>query len=49
MGRGKKTQELDRGCTLPRNRGKEPHYKCPSESYNSLWFRTYVGTTISPL
>ena len=29
-----------RGCALPRNRGKEPHYRCPSESYNSLQFRT---------
>ena len=35
MGRGKKTQELDRGCAPPRNRGKEPHYRCPSESYSS--------------
>ena len=49
MGRGKKTQELDRGCTPPRNRGKEHHYRCPSESYNSLRFRTHVGTTISSL
>ena len=23
-----------------RERGKEPHYRCPSESYNSLQFRT---------
>ena len=38
-----------RGCALPRNRGKEPHYRCPSENYNSLQFRTHVGTTISPL
>ena len=30
-GRGKKTQQLDRGCTPPRNRGKEPHYRWPSE------------------
>lgn len=37
-----------RGCTPPRNRGKEPHYRCPSESYNSLRFRTHVGTTICP-
>ena len=48
-GKGEKTQQLDRGCTLPRNRGKEPHYRCPSESYNSLRFRTHVGTTISSL
>ena len=38
-----------RGCALPRNRGKEPHYRCPSESYNSLQFRKHVGTTILPL
>ena len=30
-----------RGCALPRNRGKEPHYRCPSESYNSRQFRTH--------
>ena len=46
---GKKTQQLDRGCAPPRNRGKEPHYRCPSESYNSLQFRTHVGTTVHPL
>ena len=28
---GKKTQQLDRGCAPPRNRGKKPHYRCPSE------------------
>ena len=49
MGSGKKTQELDRGCALPRNRGQEPHYRCPSERSNSLQFRMHVGTTISPL
>ena len=38
-----------RGFSLPRNRWKEPHYRCPSESYNSLQFRTHVGTTISSL
>ena len=38
-----------RSCALPRNREKELHYRCPSESYNSLWFRAPVGTTISPL
>ena len=27
-----------RGCTPPRNRGKEPHYRYPSESYNNLQF-----------
>ena len=43
MGRGKKTQELDIGCAPPRDRGKEPHNRCPSESYNSLWFRTQAG------
>ena len=37
-----------RGCVPPRNRGKELHYRCPSESYSSLRVRTRVGTTISP-
>ena len=40
MGRGKKPQQLDRGCALPGNRGKEAHYRCPSESYDSLQLRT---------
>ena len=40
-GKGEETQQLDRGCTPPRNRGKEPLYRCPSESYNSLQFRTH--------
>ena len=33
-------------CAPPRNRGKEPHYRCPSESYNSLQFRMH-GTILS--
>ena len=48
MGRGKKIEQLERGCTSPRNRGKEPHYRCPSESYNSLRFRMHVDTMIPP-
>ena len=35
-------------CTPPRNRGKEPHYRCPSESYNSLQFRTHGGVPSAP-
>ena len=37
-----------RGCTPPRNRGKEPHYRCPSESYNSLRFRTHGALPSAP-
>ena len=37
-----------RGCALPRNRGKEPHYRCPSESYNSLRFRTHGALLSAP-
>ena len=48
-GKGKKTQELDRGCTPPRNRGKEPHYRCPLESYNSLQFRTHGALPSAPV
>ena len=48
MGRGKKTQQIDRGCALPRNRGKEPHYRCPSESYNSLQLRTHGALPSAP-
>ena len=48
MGRGKKTQQLDRGCIPPRNNWKEPHYRCPSESYNSLQFRIHGGVPSAP-
>ena len=37
-----------RSCALPRKRGKEPHYRCPSESYNSLQFRTHGGVPSAP-
>ena len=48
MGRGKKPQQLDRGCALPGNRGKEAHYRCPSESYDSLQFRTHGALPSAP-
>ena len=48
MGRGKKTQQFDRGWAPPRNREKEPHYRCPSESYNSLQFRTHGALPSGP-
>ena len=35
-------------CTPPRNRGKEPHYRCPSESHNSLQFRTLGALPSAP-
>ena len=47
-GEGEESTEI-RGCVPPRSKGTEPHYRCPSESYSSLQFRTHVGTTISPL
>ena len=37
-----------RGCALPRNRGKETHYRCPLESYNSLQFRTHGALSSTP-
>ena len=37
-----------RGCALPRNRGKEPYYRCPSESYDSLQFRTCRALPSAP-
>ena len=37
-----------RGCAPPRNRGKEPHYRCPSESYNSRQFRTHGALPSAP-
>ena len=40
-GKWEETQQLDRGCAPPRNRGKKPRYRCPSESYNSLQFRMH--------
>ena len=38
-GEGKENTEI-RGFVPPRSKGKEPHYRCLSESYNSLQFRT---------
>ena len=48
MGRGKKIQPLVRGCALPRNREKEPHYRYPSESYDSLQLRTRGALPSAP-
>ena len=48
-GKGEENTGIRQRLHSPRNRGKEPHYRCPSESYNSLQFRTPMGTTISPL
>ena len=48
VGKGEENTGI-RDCVPPRNRGKDPHYRCLSESYSSLRFRTQVGTTISPL
>ena len=47
-GTGKKTGIRHRLCST-KEQGKEPHYRCSSESYHSLQFRTHVGTTISPM
>ena len=47
-GKGEENTRI-RGFTPPRNRGKEPQYRCPSESFKSLQFRMYVGTTTHPL
>ena len=40
-GKGEENTALDRGCAPPRSTGKESHYRCPSETYNSLQFRTH--------
>ena len=37
-----------RGCIPPTNRGKDPHYRCPSESYSSLQFRTHGALPSAP-
>ena len=46
-GKGEENTEI-RGCAPPRNRGKEPHYRCPSESYNSFRFRTHGALPSAP-
>ena len=48
-GKGEENTGIRQRLCSAGNRGKELHYRCPSESYNSLRFRTHVGTTISPL
>ena len=45
-GKGEENIALDRGCAPPRSTGKESHYRCPSETYNSLQFRKH-GAVLS--
>ena len=45
---GKKTQQLDRGCAPPRNRGKNPTTDAPQRVQQPPLQDTW-GTTISPL
>ena len=47
MGRGKKTAIRQR-LRSAKEQGKEPHYRCPSESYNSLQFRTHGAIPSAP-
>ena len=47
-GKGEENTALDRGCAPPRSTGKGPHYRCPSETYNSLPFRTHEAVPSVP-
>ena len=48
-GKGEENTAIRQRLPSAKGRGKETHCRCPSESYNSLWFRRHVGTTISSL
>ena len=48
-GKGEENTAIRQRLCSAKEQGEEPHYRCPSESYKSLWFRTHAGTTISPL
>ena len=47
-GKGEENTALDRGCAPLRSTGKESHYRCPSETYNSLQFRTHEALPSVP-
>ena len=47
-GKGEKNIALDRGCAPPRSTGKESHYRCPSETYNSFQFKTHEALPSVP-
>ena len=47
-GKGEENTALDRGCAPLRSMGKESQYRCPSETYNSLQFRTHEALPSVP-
>ena len=48
-GKGEENTAISQRLCSAKEQGEEPHYRCPSESYNNLQFTIHVGTTISLL
>ena len=47
-GKGGENTGIRQRPAPPGNRGEEPHYRCPSESYYGLWFRTRGALPSAP-
>ena len=48
-GKGEENTGIRQRLRSAGNRGKEPHYRCPSESYNSLQFRMHGTLPSAPV
>ena len=47
-GKGEENTGIRQRLRSAKEQGKEPHYRCPSESYNSLQFRTHGALPSAP-
>ena len=47
-GKGEENTAMRQRLCSTKERGKEPHYRCASESYNSLQFRTHGALPSAP-
>ena len=47
-GKGEENTAISQRLRSAKEQGEEPHYRCPSESYNSLQFRTKEALPSAP-
>ena len=47
-GKGEENTAISQRLRSAKEQGEEPHYRCPSESYNSLQFRTHGALPSAP-